>query len=341
MNITIIGTGYVGLVSGTCLAEAGLQVTCVDKNVEKIKTLTQGIVPIFEPGLEELITKNVKAKRLSFTQDLALAVEMADVVFIAVGTPTKPNTDNADLSAVFEAARTLAPALRGFTVVVTKSTVPVGTTQEIHAVIQAAAPHADFDMASNPEFLREGTAVHDFMHPDRIVVGVKSSRAQEVMQTLYAPFAQRQVPIVFTDFETSELSKYASNTFLAMKIAFINQIADIAEVCGADVQHVARIMGLDHRIGAAFLQPGPGVGGSCFPKDTCALIAFAHDHHVPVPLIDTISASNDARKRAMTDKIIAACDGSVLGKKLAILGLTFKANTDDMRASASLEILPR
>ncbi|MDR2416976.1 MAG: UDP-glucose/GDP-mannose dehydrogenase family protein [Holosporales bacterium] len=340
MRVAIIGTGYVGLVSGACFSEFGFQVTCVDKNADKIRALSKGNIPIFEPGLEELVAKNTTQERLFFTQDLTSAVETADVVFIAVGTPTQHDTGNADLSYVFEAARELAPALKGFTVIVTKSTVPVGTTRKVQETIREAAPQADFDMASNPEFLREGTAIADFMRPDRIVVGVESTRAQEMMRTLYAHLAQHHVPVVFTNFETSELSKYASNTFLAMKIAFINQMADVAEACGADIQHVSRIMGLDARIGTAFLQPGPGFGGSCFPKDTRALAAFAHTHQVPVSLIDMIDASNEARKKAMADKIIAACDCSVRGKKLAILGLTFKSNTDDMRESSSLVILP-
>ncbi|MDR0406990.1 MAG: UDP-glucose/GDP-mannose dehydrogenase family protein [Holosporales bacterium] len=340
MKVTIIGTGYVGLVSGTCLAEFGFQVTCVDKIAEKIDKLNNSIMPIFEPGLKDLVVKNVAQGRLYFTKNLAKAVGLSDIILIAVGTPTGYSTGSADLRYVFEAAQEIAPLLQGYTVIVTKSTVPVGTTRQVRDTIRVAAPKADFDVASNPEFLREGAAIADFMNPERVVIGVESDRAKERMHTLYSSLSQREIPLVFTNFETAELSKYASNTFLATKIEFINQIADLAEVCGADVQHIAHIMGLDARIGKAFLQPGPGFGGSCFPKDTRALAAFAHERHVSVPLIDAVDSSNEARKKAMAKKIIAACGGSVRGKKLAILGLTFKANTDDMRESASLIILP-
>ncbi len=340
MQIAMIGTGYVGLVSGACFSEFGTHVVCVDKDASKIDTLKQGDIPIFEPGLEGLVAANVTAERLSFTTDLPAAVSAADAVFIAVGTPSRRGDGHADLSYVFEAAEEIARSLTGYTVVVTKSTVPVGTGREVAARIAAANPDADFDVVSNPEFLREGSAIGDFMRPDRVIIGAESDRAQEVMREVYRPLFINETPILFTRLETSEMIKYAANCFLATKITFINEMADLCEKVGADVQDVARGIGLDGRIGNKFLHPGPGYGGSCFPKDTLALVRTAQDAEAPLRIIETVVDVNDARKRAMADKVIAACGGSVTGKTIAVLGLTFKPNTDDMRDSPSLDIVP-
>ena len=340
MRIAMIGTGYVGLVSGACFSEFGVEVTCVDKDAAKIDALKRGRIPIFEPGLEQLVSTNVKAGRLSFTTDLAGAVPGADAVFIAVGTPSRRGDGHADLTYVYAAAEEIAACLDGYAVIVTKSTVPVGTGHEVARRIRAKRPDADFDVVSNPEFLREGAAINDFMRPDRVVIGADSERAREVMRTLYRPLYLIETPIVFTSVETSELIKYAANAFLAMKITFINEIADLCEKVGADVHDVARGIGLDGRIGRKFLHPGPGYGGSCFPKDALALVSTARQYGAPVRLIETTIDINAQRKKRMADKIIQACGGELGGKTVAVLGLTFKPNTDDMRDAASLDILP-
>ena len=339
MRITMIGSGYVGLVSGACLADFGHQVICVDKDEGKIADLERGEIPIFEPNLEALVAENAKMGRLSFTTEIGAAVESADVVFIAVGTPSRRGDGHADLSYVYAAAREIAPSIRGFTVVATKSTVPVGTGDEIDRIIREVNPSADVAVVSNPEFLREGAAIEDFRRPDRIVVGLSDERAREVMTEVYRPLYLNQAPILFTSRRTSELIKYAGNAFLAMKITFINEIADLCEQVGANVQEVARGIGLDNRIGSKFLHSGPGYGGSCFPKDTLALVKTAQDNGSPVRLIETTVAVNDVRKRAMARKVITACGGDVRGSKIAILGLTFKPNTDDMRESPALAII--
>lgn len=339
MNITVMGTGYVGLVSGTCFSEFGLTVTCVDKDASKIDLLNRGDVPIYEPGLQSLIDSNVKARRLFFTTDAATAIEKADVVFIAVGTPMS-STGEADLTFVFEAAKTIAENVQGYTVVVTKSTVPVDTGEKIQQYIQNINPHASFDMVSNPEFLREGSAIEDFMRPNRIVIGSKSPRAMDVMRQLYRPLYLLETPMVVTTLETAELIKYASNAFLATKVAFINEMADLCEQCGADVQAVSVGMGLDKRIGKKFLHAGPGYGGSCFPKDTLALAHTAGTFQTPSKIVEAVIHSNTQRKKRMASKIIQACGGSVEGKKIGVLGVTFKPNTDDMRDAPSLDIIP-
>jgi UDPglucose 6-dehydrogenase len=339
MRITMIGSGYVGLVSGACLADFGHQVICVDKDQGKIANLERGEIPIFEPNLEALVAENAKMGRLTFTTEIGAAVESADVVFIAVGTPSRRGDGHADLSYVYAAAREIAPSIRGFTVVATKSTVPVGTGDEIDRIIREVNPSADVAVVSNPEFLREGAAIEDFRRPDRIVVGLSDERAREVMTEVYRPLYLNQAPMLFTSRRTSELIKYAGNAFLAMKITFINEIADLCEHVGANVQEVARGIGLDNRIGAKFLHSGPGYGGSCFPKDTLALVKTAQDNGSPVRLIETTVAVNDVRKRAMARKVITACGGDVRGSKIAILGLTFKPNTDDMRESPALAII--
>lgn len=339
MRIVMIGSGYVGLVSGACFADFGHDVVCVDKDAGKIEKLKAGGIPIFEPGLDDLVAKNVAAGRLSFTTDLAGPVGDADVVFIGVGTPTRRGDGHADLSYVFGAAREIAQALKGFTVVVTKSTVPVGTGDEVERIIRDTNPAAEFAVASNPEFLREGAAIEDFKRPDRIVVGIEDERARGPMEQVYRPLYLNKAPVLFTRRRTSELIKYAANAFLAMKITFINEIADLCEKVGADVQEVSRGIGLDNRIGAKFLHAGPGYGGSCFPKDTLALVKTAQDHDSPIRLIETTVAINDTRKRAMARKVIAALDGDVRGKTVAILGLTFKPNTDDMRDAPSISII--
>ncbi|MFM7345184.1 MAG: UDP-glucose dehydrogenase family protein [Tagaea sp.] len=340
MRIVMVGTGYVGLVTGACFSEFGVDVTCVDKDAAKIDRLNNGGIPIFEPGLDKLVETNVKAGRLHFTTDLAKAVPGADAVFIAVGTPSRRGDGHADLSHVYAAAEEIGRALTGYAVVVTKSTVPVGTGREVARRIKAVRPDAQFDVASNPEFLREGAAIGDFMRPDRVVIGTESERARETMRQLYRPLYLIETPIVFTSLETSELIKYAANTFLAAKITFINEIADLCEKVGADVHDVAKGIGLDGRIGKKFLHPGPGYGGSCFPKDTLALVKTAQDYGAPLRIIETVVDINDKRKKAMAERVVKACGGSVAGKKIAVLGLTFKPNTDDMRDSPSLDILP-
>ena len=340
MRVAMIGTGYVGLVSGACFADFGHHVTCIDKNAEKIDQLRSGGVPIYEPGLDLLIERNVREGRLDFETDLTDAVKAADVVFIAVGTPSRRGDGHADLSYVYAAAEEIARSMDGFTVVVTKSTVPVGTGDEVEAVIRKTRPDAEFAVVSNPEFLREGAAIEDFKRPDRVVVGVENDEAREVMRELYRPLFLNETPIVFTARRTSELIKYAANAFLAMKITFINEMADLCEAVGADVQQVAKGIGLDNRIGNKFLHAGPGYGGSCFPKDTLALTRTAQEHDSPVRLVETVVDINDKRKAAMADKVIRACDGDVSGKTVAVLGLTFKPNTDDMRDAPSLDIIP-
>jgi UDPglucose 6-dehydrogenase len=340
MKIAMIGAGYVGLVSGACFSEFGVTVTCVDKDAEKIARLRQGEIPIFEPGLDALVERNAEAKRLMFSTDLPGAVAGADAVFIAVGTPSRRGDGHADLTYVHEAAREIAQALTGYAVVVTKSTVPVGTGREVARIIRETNPQAQFDVVSNPEFLREGSAINDFMRPDRTVIGAETPRAQEVMRQLYRPLYLIETPILFTGLETAELIKYASNAFLATKITFINEIADVCEAVGANVHDVARGIGLDGRIGRKFLHPGPGFGGSCFPKDTQALARTAEQVGSPMRIVETVIAVNDARKRKMAQRIRQACGGSVAGKTLAVLGLTFKPNTDDMREAPSMVILP-
>ena len=339
MRIVMIGSGYVGLVSGACFADFGHQVICVDKDESKIARLNAGQIPIYEPGLDDLVARNAAAGRLAFTTELSDAVEQADVVFIAVGTPSRRGDGHADLSYVYAAAAEMAPCLKGFTVVVTKSTVPVGTGDEVERIIGETNPEAQFAVASNPEFLREGAAIEDFKRPDRIVIGIEDERARPVMEEVYRPLYLNQAPLLFTGRRTSELIKYAANAFLAVKITFINEIADLCEAVGADVQQVARGIGLDNRIGSKFLHAGPGYGGSCFPKDTLALVKTAEDSGAPIRIVEATVAVNDSRKRAMGRKIIAACGGSVRGKKIAVLGLTFKPNTDDMRDAPSLAII--
>lgn len=339
MRVAMIGSGYVGLVSGTCFADFGHLVTCIDKDETKIAALRNGEIPIFEPGLDALVASNARDGRLSFTTDLKDAVAGADVVFIAVGTPSRRGDNHADLAYVYQAARDIAHALQGHTVVCTKSTVPVGTGDEIERIIRELRPDADFSVASNPEFLREGAAIEDFKRPDRIVIGVTDQKAREVMAELYAPLFINQAPLMFTERRAAELIKYASNAFLATKITFINEIADLCEEVGVNVQDVARGIGLDNRIGTKFLHAGPGYGGSCFPKDTNALAKTAQDFGVPLRLVETVIAVNDQRKRGVARKVMAACGGHVRGKTIAILGLTFKPNTDDMRDAPSIAII--
>ncbi len=339
MRVAMIGTGYVGLVSGACFADFGHDVTCVDKDNAKIAALTRGEVPIYEPGLTDLVAANTRAGRLKFTNDLPSAVKAADAVFIAVGTPSRRGDGHADLSFVYDAAREIAAALGGFTVVITKSTVPVGTGDEVERVIREARSDAEFAVVSNPEFLREGAAIQDFKHPDRIVVGTEDERAREVMTEIYRPLYLNRSPILFTDRRTAELIKYAANAFLATKITFINEIADLAEKVGADVQEIARGIGLDNRIGSKFLHAGPGYGGSCFPKDTLALIKTGQDYEAPLRIVEAVAAVNDARKRAMARKVSHALGGELRGKTVAVLGLTFKPNTDDMRDSPSIPLV--
>jgi UDPglucose 6-dehydrogenase len=340
MRIAMVGTGYVGLVSGACFSEFGVDVVCVDKDAAKIARLKGGQIPIFEPGLEALVESNAKDGRLKFTTDLASAVNGADAVFIAVGTPSRRGDGYADLSYVYEAAGEIAAALDGYTVIVTKSTVPVGTGREVRRIVKETRPDADFDVVSNPEFLREGSAIIDFMRPDRVVIGADSERARELMRALYRPLFLIETPILFTDVETAELIKYAANGFLAMKISFINEIADLCERLGTDVHDIARGIGLDGRIGRKFLHAGPGYGGSCFPKDTLALVRTALEAGSPMRLIETVVDVNAKRKSRMAGKLIEACGGTVEGKTIAVLGLTFKPNTDDMRESPSLDIIP-
>ena len=336
----MIGSGYVGLVSGACFADFGHTIVCVDKDAGKISQLEAGIMPIFEPGLKELVETNVRQGRLSFTIDLAAAVADAEAVFIAVGTPSRRGDGYADLSYVYAAAKELALVAKPGIVIITKSTVPVGTGDEVERLVHEARPDGQFRVVSNPEFLREGAAITDFKRPDRIVIGTEDASARETMQELYRPLYLNNLPILFTARRTAEMIKYAANAFLATKITFINEIADLCEVTGANVQDVARGIGLDNRIGAKFLHAGPGYGGSCFPKDTLALVKTGHDAGTPLRIVETVAAVNDQRKRAMARKVIAACDGSVRGKTIAVLGLTFKPNTDDMRDAPSLAIIP-
>ncbi len=340
MRVAMIGTGYVGLVSGTCFSEFGVNVICVDKDAGKIERLRKGEIPIFEPGLDELVKNNIEGGRLTFSTNLSEAVKGADAVFIAVGTPTRKEDGGADLTYVYAAAKEIAAAMDQYTVVVTKSTVPVGTGREVARIIKETRPDADFDVVSNPEFLREGSAINDFMRPDRVVIGAETDRAREVMRKLYRALYLIETPILFTNLETSELVKYAANAFLATKITFINEIADLCEKVGADVHDVSKGIGLDGRIGKKFLHPGPGYGGSCFPKDTLALTKTAQEHKAPIRIVETVAEINETRKVKMAVKIIAACGGSVRGKTIGILGLTFKPNTDDMRDSPSLDIVP-
>ncbi len=339
MQIAMIGAGYVGLVSGACFADFGHTVICIDNDEGKIEALKAGKMPIFEPGLKSLVESNVRQRRLSFSTDLKHAVASTQATFIAVGTPSRRGDGHADLTYVYQAARAIAASLAGFTVVVTKSTVPVGTGDEVERIIRETRPDADFAVVSNPEFLREGAAIGDFKRPDRIVIGIEDERAEDVMREIYRPLYLNQAPFLFTGRRTAELTKYAANAFLATKITFINEIADLCEQTGANVQDVARGIGLDKRIGGKFLHPGPGYGGSCFPKDTQALIKTAQDHGVPVRIVEEVARINDQRKRAMARKVIAACGGTVRGKTIAILGLTFKPNTDDMRDSPAISLI--
>jgi UDPglucose 6-dehydrogenase len=339
MRIAMVGTGYVGLVSGACFSEFGVSVSCVDKDAQRIQRIQQGEMPIYEPGLDDLVARNLRASRLLFSTDLAGAVKGADAVFIAVGTPTRRGDGHADLSYVYAAAKEIAAVLDSYAVIVMKSTVPVGTGREVARIIREANPQADFDVISNPEFLREGSAINDFMRPDRVIIGAESERARDVMRRLYRPLYLIETPIVFTTLETAELTKYAANAFLATKITFINEMADLCEKVGADVHDLARGMGLDGRIGRKFLHPGPGFGGSCFPKDAQALIRTAEQAGAPLRLVETMHAVNEARKRRMADRVIALMGGAVKGKTIAVLGLTFKPNTDDMRDSPSLSIV--
>jgi len=335
----MIGSGYVGLVSGACFADFGHDVVCVDTDPEKIARLNQGIMPIYEPGLEQLVASNVRAGRLSFTTSLEDGLEGAQAIFIVVGTPSRRGDGHADLSYVHAAAADIARALKGYAVIVTKSTVPVGTGDDVERIISETCPNADFAVVSNPEFLREGAAISDFKRPDRIVVGTEDERANAVMTELYRPLFLNQSPLLFVSRRTAELIKYAANAFLATKITFINEIADLCEVAGANVQDVARGIGLDNRIGRKFLNAGPGYGGSCFPKDTLALIKTAQDLGAPIRIVETVAAVNSQRKRAMARKVITAAGGSVRGKQIAVLGLTFKPNTDDMRDSPAIDII--
>jgi len=339
MRITMIGTGYVGLVSGACLSDVGHQVVCVDKDQRKIDALKKGVMPIYEPGLDALVARNVAAGRLSFTTELAPAVDGADAVFIAVGTPSRKADGHADLSYVYGAAREIAEAVTGPVVIVTKSTVPVGTGDEVERIVRAANAAAEFAVVSNPEFLREGAAIDDFMKPDRVVIGTDDARARDVMQKIYAPFEGPNSPLLFTARRTSELIKYAANAFLSIKITFINEVADLCEAVGADVRDVSRGIGLDNRIGAKFLNAGPGYGGSCFPKDTLALLKTAEDYAAPIRVVDVVVQVNEARKRAMGRKVLKAMGGDPRGRTVAVLGLTFKPNTDDMREAPSLSII--
>jgi UDPglucose 6-dehydrogenase len=340
MHVTMIGTGYVGLVSGACFADFGNEVVCIDKDAGKIDQLVQGKVPIFEPFLDALIARNTEAGRLSFATESGPAIRSADAVFIAVGTPSRRGDGFADLSFVYDAAREIAAELDGFTMIATKSTVPVGTGDEVDSIVRQLRPDAEFAVVSNPEFLREGAAIEDFKRPDRVVVGTDDERARRLMAELYRPLYINETPMVFTSRRTAELIKYASNAFLATKITFINEMAELCEKVGANVQEVARGMGLDGRIGSKFLHAGPGYGGSCFPKDVSALVAIGQRYGAPLRIVETVMSVNSARKSAMVQKIMAACGGNVRGKRLAVLGLAFKPNTDDMREAPSLSILP-
>lgn len=339
MHITMVGTGYVGLVSGVCFADYGHNVTCVDTDFSKIQNLNQGIVPIYEPGLEDLVQRNVKAGRLHFTTELKEAMTACDALFIAVGTPSRRGDGHADLSFVYDAARDIAPFLKDGSIIVTKSTVPVGTGDKIYEIIHSLRPDISFSVVSNPEFLREGAAIEDFKRPDRIVIGIEDAHAKTVMSEIYRPLFLNQAPILFVDRRTAELTKYAANAFLATKITFINEMADLCEKVGANVQDVARGIGLDNRIGSKFLHAGPGFGGSCFPKDTLALLKTSQDYDAPSRIVEVVISVNEQRKKAMGRKIVHACGGSVHGKTIALLGLAFKPNTDDMRDAPSLAII--
>jgi len=341
MRICIIGTGYVGLVTGACLAEVGHLVTCVDTDKSKIARLEMGEVPIYEPGIEDLVRQNQRASRISFSTDLAQGIDGSDAAFIAVGTPSREGDKHADVSRVFDVAESIADLITKYTVVVTKSTVPVGTGAQLEAYLSERLDPSLFDVASNPEFLREGSAIKDFMQPERIVIGSESERARQLLRTIYKPLLKDNVPLMMTSRASAELIKYASNAFLATKISFINEIADLCEVVGADVLEVARGMGLDSRIGPKFLQPGPGYGGSCFPKDTLALLGTADEHKIDLRIVRSTIEANENRKIAMADRVVSACDGDVDGKRIAILGLTFKPNTDDIRESPALTIIPK
>ncbi len=340
MRITMIGTGYVGLVSGVCFSDFGHDVVCVDKDPAKITRLIAGEVPIFEPGLQDVMARNVAAGRLSFTTDLPNAVDKADAIFIAVGTPTRRGDGHADVTYVMSAAAEIAKALTGYAVVVTKSTVPVGTNRKVAEVMRETCPEVEFDVASNPEFLREGAAVDDFMRPDRIIVGVENERARAVMADVYRPLFLRDCPVVYTGLESAEMIKYAANAFLATKITFINEVAALCERVGADVKAVAKGMGMDGRIGPKFLHSGPGYGGSCFPKDTSALARIGQEHGVPMRITETVISVNDGIKKRMIDKILDLCDGNLNGKVITVYGVTFKPETDDMREAPSLTIVP-
>ena len=340
MNIVMVGSGYVGLVSGACFSEFGIQVTCVDKETAKIEGLRRGEIPIYEPGLEQLVVHNVAAGRLSFTCDLAASLAGADAVFIAVGTPSRRGNGHADLTHVYDAAREIAQEMDGYTVVVSKSTVPVGTGREVAKIIRKTRPDADFDVVSNPEFLREGSAIEDFMRPDRVVIGTESERARAVMRQVYRPLFLIETPMVYTSLESAEITKYAANAFLATKITFINEIADLCERAGGNVHDVARGMGLDRRIGGKYLHAGPGFGGSCFPKDTLALARTGQQKGAPLKVVEAVIEINAQRKKRMAEKVIRYCGGSVEGKTIAVLGLTFKPNTDDMREAPSLDLVP-
>ena len=341
MQVAMIGTGYVGLVSAACFSEFGIHVTCVDKDADKIYNLQQGLLPIYEPGLEALVLNNTESGRLNFTTNFKEAVSDADIVMLAVGTPSRRGDGHADLSFVWTAAEEVANAIKGYTIIVTKSTVPVGTGKRIAEIIKKKRPDTKFDIVSNPEFLREGSAIDDFLRPDRIVVGLDSDRSREMMSALYRPLFLRETPIIFTNLETAELIKYAANTFLATKITFINEIADLCEVIGANVQDVAKGIGLDGRIGGKFLNAGPGYGGSCFPKDTRAFVRIAENNGTPSKIVNAVVDINEKRKLSMAKRVVEACGGNIDGKTIAVLGVTFKPNTDDVRESPSLEIIPK
>jgi UDPglucose 6-dehydrogenase len=340
MKITVIGAGYVGLVSAACFSDFGYEVTCVDRDARKVAALESGKIPIYEQGLEPVVASNRQAGRLVFSEDLKSAVASADVVLIAVGTPTREGEDAADLSFVYAAGEEIAKAMQGYTVIVTKSTVPVGTAARLREIISKARPDGEFDVASNPEFMREGSAVEDFLRPDRVVIGVNSERAEKVLRQLYRPLTAKNVPLLVASCEAAEVIKYAANTFLATRIAFVNQLADLCEKVGADIQDVARGMGLDKRIGLQFLNPGPGFGGSCFPKDTRALVHTARQHGNPFTIVENVVSANEARKRALADRIQQAAGGTLAGKKIALLGIAFKAETDDIRDAAALTVIP-
>lgn len=341
MRIAMVGGGYVGLVSAACFAEFGVDVTVVEADVDRLNALQQGQIPIYEPGLDRLVAENTLAQRLNFTGDLTSAVREAEAVFIAVGTPTRRGDGHADLSYVYAAVEQVAVAAEGYTLIVTKSTVPVGTGRKIGEIVRRVRPDLEFDVASNPEFLREGSAIGDFMRPDRVVIGCESPRAQNILRQLYRPLYLIEAPILFTGIETAELIKYSANAFLAMKVTYINEVADLCERVGADVHDVARGIGLDGRIGRKFLHPGPGFGGSCFPKDTLALMRIAQDAGAPLRLVETVVSVNEARKSGMAQRIISACGGSVAGLTVAVFGLTFKPETDDMREAPSIAIVSR